>query len=834
MCRMKDRMGILYRVSWLGAALLTIAAAIDAQSTTPQIFSVLNDASQTADFSPGVRVIILGSNFGPTRNPSDGPFSGLSVSVNQEAVEFLASDNTFIRARFPIDLAANSTVNLVVEYQGVSSTAFIVTINAFSPELYPPSYLQFNNFTNPQQFNTASPGNLIGLLAVGLGPTNPPSPLGSSFSVGQGPPTVSAPTVTLNNQNVPVISSTYFSAGIYSVLVRVPQDLAEGDYPLSLSIQGSSSNVVPLSVRPFGIVPTQTGFTYQAAQGGGAPSPASFQVLNATATNLTLGITTSTVTGGNWLSVSSTQVPVTAGEASSPIAVSANPAGLAPGDYYGQIQVSAPGAPNTPQVLSAVLNVSGANTVLAPNVNPTGLVFVTVIGSPLPAAQSVAITNLGQTNASFSATVSFPSGTTAWVAPSPASGSVIPGQPFDVQLTPLMVELAAGVYPGTLLLQFPATNTTLAVGLALIVTTVLNPAARSDVQEHPGASGSCTPTKLVAVFSLLGNGFSTPAAWPTPIAAQVYDDCGSPLIAGTVTATFSNGDPALSLVPSLNGLWSATWVSSHPGASNVVVTVSASEVSPKLSGSAQVTGAVQANPNVPVLNAGGVVSAASFSGNFMPSPGEMVSIFGASLANGTSASPALPLSVSLNGASLVLAGVPVPLLFVSGSQINAVLPYTVTPNTTFQLIEQNGNRLSVPIPISFAAADPAIFTTDQSGGGQGEIYVVNAQGEAFLADSSHPAAAGEALTIYASGLGTVTPAIEAGIAAPDSPLSHAAGVGLTIGGQTAQILFAGLAPGFAGLYQVNAVVPKGVASGTTPVLLSVAGIAGPPVTMVVQ
>ncbi len=827
-------MGISFRAASLGVFFILLAAEAEAQSTAPQILSVLNDASQTADFSPGIRVLIFGSNFGPTRNSSDGSYPGLSLLVNQEQAEIDASDNTFMRARFPIDLAANSSASVVVEYQGVSSTAFTVTINPFSPALYAPPYTQFFNFTNPQQFSTASPGNLIGLIAVGLGPTNPPAPLGSSYNVFQGPPTVYTPTVMLNNQNVPVISSTYFGAGQYSVLIRVPQDLAEGDYPLSLSIQGYTSNVVPLSVRPFGIVPTQTGFTFQAAQGGGAPSPSSFQVLNATATNLTLGITTSTVTGGDWLSVSPSQISVPAGTASSAIEVSVNPAGLAAGDYYGQIQISAPGAPNTPQVLSAVFNVSGATTVLAPSVNPTGLVFVSVIGSPLPAAQSVAITNLGQTPSLFSATASFPSGSPAWFAPSPASGSAVPGQPFSLQVTPLSVELPAGVYPGTLLLQFPATNTTLAVDLALIVTSALNSADRSAGQEHPDATGSCTPAKLVVVFSLLGNGFSTSAAWPTPIATQIYDDCGSPLISGTVTATFSNGDQALSLVPSLNGLWSATWVSTHPGASNVKVTVSASEVSPKLSGSAEISGAVQANPNVPVLNPGGVVSAASFSGNSMPSPGEMVSIFGASLANGTSLSPALPLSTSLQGASLVLAGEPVPLLFVSGGQINAVLPYTVTPNTTFQLIEQNGNRLSAPIPVSFAAADPAIFTTDQTGSGQGDIYVVNAQGAAFLADSSHPAAAGNALTIYASGLGPVTPSIEAGIAAPISPLSQAAGVALTIGGQAAQILFAGLAPGFAGLYQVNAVVPSGVSSGTVPVVLSVAGVAGPPATMVVQ
>ena len=827
-------MKLSFRTASLGVLFIVLAAEAEAQNTTPQISTILNDASETADFSPGVRVIIYGSNFGPARNPSDGSYPGLSLLVNQEQAEIEATDNTFMRARFPIDLAANSSASVVVEYQGVSSTPYTVAISPFSPALYAPPYAQFSNFTNPQQFNTASPGNLIGLIAVGLGATNPPSPLGSSYDVGQGPATVSTPTVSLNGQNVPVISSTYFGAGLYSVLIRVPQDLAEGDYPASLTIQGYTSNVVPISVLPFGIVPTQTGFTFQAAQGGGAPSPSSFQVLNATAANLTLGITTSTVTGGNWLSVSSSQIAVPAGTASTAINVSANPAGLAPGDYYGQIQISAPEAPNTPQVLSAVLNISGATTVLAPNVNPTGLVFVSVIGSPSPAAQSVTITNLGQTPALFSATASFPGGATAWFGPSPASGSVVPGQPFTLQVTPLSVKLPAGVYPGTLLLEFPATNTTLAVDLALIVTTALNSADRSAGQEHPDATGSCTPTKLVVVFSLLGNGFNTSAAWPTPIATQIYDDCGSPLSSGTVTATFSNGDQALSLVPSLNGLWSATWVSTHPGNSNVKVTVSASEVSPKLSGTAEISGSVQANPTVPVLNPGGVVSAASFSGNSLPSPGEMVSIFGASLTTGTSVSPALPLSTSLQDASLVLAGEPVPLLFVSGGQINAVLPYTVTPNTPFQLIEQNGSRLSAPIPVSFAAADPAIFTTDQSGSGQGDIYVVNAQGAASLADSSHPAAAGDALTIYASGLGAVTPSIEAGTAAPISPLSQAAGVALTIGGQAAQVLFAGLAPGFAGLYQVNVVVPNGVASGTVPVVLSVAGIAGPAVTMVVQ
>jgi uncharacterized protein (TIGR03437 family) len=89
--------------------------------------------------------------------------------------------------------------------------------------------------------------------------------------------------------------------------------------------------------------------------------------------------------------------------------------------------------------------------------------------------------------------------------------------------------------------------------------------------------------------------------------------------------------------------------------------------------------------------------------------------------------------------------------------------------------------------------------------------------------------------IYCTGLGAVTPPVPAGVPAPASPLSEATGVSVTIGGVAANASFAGLSPGFAGLYQINAVVPSGVTPGSqVPVVLSVAGQTSPPVTMAIR
>jgi len=95
---------------------------------------------------------------------------------------------------------------------------------------------------------------------------------------------------------------------------------------------------------------------------------------------------------------------------------------------------------------------------------------------------------------------------------------------------------------------------------------------------------------------------------------------------------------------------------------------------------------------------------------------------------------------------------------------------------------------------------------------------------------------GDTISIYCTGLGVVSPAIPAGQPAGASPLSRTVNeVTVTIGGRTAQVDFAGLASGFAGLYQVNAYVPDGTVSGDqVQMILTVANQQRQPVTIAVR
>ena len=96
--------------------------------------------------------------------------------------------------------------------------------------------------------------------------------------------------------------------------------------------------------------------------------------------------------------------------------------------------------------------------------------------------------------------------------------------------------------------------------------------------------------------------------------------------------------------------------------------------------------------------------------------------------------------------------------------------------------------------------------------------------------SDNPAAAGEVLVAYATGLGPVTVNVPTGQAAPASPLAITMELPtITIGGVPAEVVFSGMAPGFVGLYQVNVQVPTSVAGGSRIVLvLKIGGQEAPP------
>jgi adhesin/invasin len=201
-----------------------------------------------------------------------------------------------------------------------------------------------------------------------------------------------------------------------------------------------------------------------------------------------------------------------------------------------------------------------------------------------------------------------------------------------------------------------------------------------------------------------------------------------------------------------------------------------------------------------------------------------------------SESTALPLKTNLSGTLALMGDEFLPLQFVSTGQINAIIPYDMPVNATQQLLIQQTSALSLPQSMQLAVAQPAVFTQDQSGQGAGIIVAVKPDQTQFVVTPKAPASAGDALVIYCAGLGAIDPVIPAGSAAPSVPLSKTVNTTtVSIGGQPAQVLFSGLAPGFAGLDQVNAIVPSGIAAGASvPVILTVGGISSSPVTVAVQ
>ena len=245
--------------------------------------------------------------------------------------------------------------------------------------------------------------------------------------------------------------------------------------------------------------------------------------------------------------------------------------------------------------------------------------------------------------------------------------------------------------------------------------------------------------------------------------------------------------------------------------------------------SVQLTPAI---PAAPTIAADGIVSAAtSIAGPV--SPNSWVSIYGSNLSVTTRGwndtdfiNGAIPFS--LDGVSVMLNLFGAPRLayvgYVSPNQVNFLIPSDLSITaTTVQLRNSAGKSTAVPITIQANAAQ--LFTPDGKA-----VLATHANGT--LIGKSSPAAPGETISLYATGLGPTSPAQIPG-QLPAQSTSLAAAPQVTIAGNAATVPFAGVVAGSAGLYQVNVQVPSGAANGDLPLILQV-GTANSQLLLTVQ
>ena len=226
-----------------------------------------------------------------------------------------------------------------------------------------------------------------------------------------------------------------------------------------------------------------------------------------------------------------------------------------------------------------------------------------------------------------------------------------------------------------------------------------------------------------------------------------------------------------------------------------------------------------------------VTNAASFQEGV--TPGSIGAISGAGITRGTGVATAFPLPTSLAGTTVRVNGTPAPLFAVAEvgarQQINFQVPWSLAGTTSADLVVETVGLGATSMRASLLAVQPGLFTTD------GARAAALHASDFALVDGNNPAAKGEIVLLYGTGFGAVENQPETGSATPVSPLSRTlAPVAVAIGGRSADVLFSGLAPGLAGVYQLNVRVPPEVPSGVLAVTATVGERLSPAVSLPVR
>ncbi len=231
---------------------------------------------------------------------------------------------------------------------------------------------------------------------------------------------------------------------------------------------------------------------------------------------------------------------------------------------------------------------------------------------------------------------------------------------------------------------------------------------------------------------------------------------------------------------------------------------------------------IEALVQAPRISEGGVVNAATFALAGGIAPGMLATVFGAALATVGGAARSVPLPTDLDGTIEFDQTLLAPQVFAILTQRNFQVPWELAGQASTMVRISTGGQTSLPIEVPIAAANPGIFVVNDAGYGAVVILAEDGGIAAPIGElpGSRPIRENEFFAIFVTGLGGVSVPQVSGVPPdPENLASVVQPVSVTLGGVELAATFAGLAPNFVGLYQVNVQALAGLRSGAAVALI---------------
>ncbi len=225
---------------------------------------VVNGASFQGGMAPGSIVSVFGLGLASstpasaTSLPLPTALGGTTMTIGTTAVPLFFTSGQQLNVQLPFSLNTGS-VAARLSREGILSGSFFIPIVTAAPGIFtrsqdgrgPGAILNTATFVPVSATNPARRGTFVSVFCTGLGSVNNAPASGAPASSSPLSTTVQQPTATIGGQTAAISFSGLAPGfvGLYQVNVEVPAGLTVGEHPLILSVGGTASNTVTISVN---------------------------------------------------------------------------------------------------------------------------------------------------------------------------------------------------------------------------------------------------------------------------------------------------------------------------------------------------------------------------------------------------------------------------------------------------------------------------------------------------------------------------------------------------------------------------------------------------------